>query len=213
MLSNSDASTVALYLTAPQPHQVNGAPLSPEDAHFQIAEAKASDAPDDPAAVSQPARRTILERTREQGDFRKFAAARAACATAHRCDHGRRSHRQFCDRLLHACGARLSAPRRCTRGSRSRTFRPKPSEITVTVSGDDKPLGTAKTSLGPRETGVVEFPFARPREGLPGRTFAQRWLPARQCRLRHRGFGEIGIDPVRQPASRRCARPRFDSRA
>src|ERR1019366_4727280 len=52
MLSNSDASTVTLYLTAPQPHQVNGEPRSPSEAHFQIAQATASDAPADPAAVA-----------------------------------------------------------------------------------------------------------------------------------------------------------------
>src|SRR6202011_1525844 len=43
MLPNSDASTVALYLTAPQPHQVNGGAIasaatrvqmSPTEAHF-----------------------------------------------------------------------------------------------------------------------------------------------------------------------------------
>jgi len=41
-------------------------------------------------------------------------------------------------------------------------YRVEPNEVVVTVSGDDRRLGTAKTNLGPRETGVVEFPSLGP---------------------------------------------------
>ncbi len=161
MLSNTDASTVALYLTAPQPHQVNGAPLSPTDAHFQIAEAKASDAPCDTAAVAN-----LLGELSSSGRVSKviFASSRPLAPPAPpRIDAitvgdpidnfaiGSFTLRRetFGAEALHA---RLTVA----------NFSPKPNEISVTVSGDDKPLGTAKTSLGPRETGVVEFPSLGP---------------------------------------------------
>ncbi len=161
MLSNTDASTVALYLTAPQPHQVNGGPLAPTDAHFQIADAKPSDAPTDPAAVT-----SLLGQLSSSGRVSKviFASSRPLAAPApSRIDAitvgdpidnfaiGSFTLRRetFGADALHA---RLTVA----------NFSPKPADIAVTVSGDDKPLGTAKTSLGPRETGVVEFPSLGP---------------------------------------------------
>jgi Aerotolerance regulator N-terminal len=157
MLSNTDASTVALYLTAPQPHQVNGAPLSPTDAHFQIAEAKVSDAPTDPAAVAN-----LLGELSSSGRVSKviFASSRPLAPPAPpRIDAitvgdpienfaiGSFTLRRetFGAEALHA---RLTVA----------NFSPQLAEIAVSVSGDGKQLGTAKTSLGPRETGVVEFP-------------------------------------------------------
>jgi hypothetical protein len=157
MLANTDASTVALYLTAPQPHQVNGAPLSPTDAHFQIAEAKVSDAPTDPAAVAN-----LLGELSSSGRVSKviFASSRPLAPPAPpRIDAitvgdpinnfaiGSFTLRRetFGAEALHA---RLTVA----------NFSPQPAEIAVTVRGDGKQLGTAKTSLGPRETGVVEFP-------------------------------------------------------
>ncbi len=161
MLSNSDASTVALYLAAPQPHQVNGAPISPADAHFQLAQATASDAPGDPAAVA-----SLLGELSSGGRVSKviFASSRPLAPPAPpRIDAitvgdpidnfaiGSFTLRRetFGAEALHA---RLTVA----------NFSPKPSEIAVTVSGDDKQLGTAKASLGPRETGVVEFPSLGP---------------------------------------------------
>ena len=161
MLSNSDASSVALYLSAPQPHQVNGAPITPTEAHFQIAEAKASDAPGDPAAVA-----SLLGELSSSGRVSKviFASSRPLAPPAPaRIDAitvgdpidnfalGSFTLRRetFGAEALHA---RLTVA----------NFSPKPSEIAVTVSGDGKQLGVAKTSLGPRETGVVEFPSLGP---------------------------------------------------
>jgi hypothetical protein len=157
MLSNTDASTVALYLTAPQPHQLNGAPLSPTDAHFQIAEAKVSDAPTDPAAVAN-----LLGELSSSGRVSKviFASSRPLAPPAPpRIDAitvgdpienfaiGSFTLRRetFGAEALHA---RLTVA----------NFSPQPAEITIVISGDGKQLGTAKTSLGPRETGAVEFP-------------------------------------------------------
>jgi Aerotolerance regulator N-terminal len=161
MLSNTDASTVALYLTAPQPHEVNGAALAPTDAHFQIAAAQASDAPTDPAAVAN-----LLGELSSSGRVSKviFASSRPLAPPAPpRIDAitvgdpidnfaiGSFTLRRetFGADALHA---RLTVA----------NFSPKPADIGVTVSGDDQPLGTAKTSLGPRETGVVEFPSLGP---------------------------------------------------
>ncbi len=157
MLSNSDASTVALYLTAPKPHQVNGAPLSPTDAHFQIAEAKSSDAPGDPAAVAN-----LLGELSSSGRVSKviFASSRPLAPPA-----PPRIDAITVGDLIDNFAIGSFTLRRETFGAEAlharltvANFSPQPSEISVTVSGDDKPLGTAKTSLGPRETGVVEFP-------------------------------------------------------
>ncbi len=161
MLSNSDASTVALYLTAPQPHQVMGQPMSPAEAHFQIAQAIASDAPTDPAAVA-----SLLGELSSRGRVSTviFAGSRPLAPPAPpRIDAitvgdpidnfavGSFTLRRetFGAEALHA---RLTVA----------NFSPKPNEIAITVSGDDKQLGTAKTRLGPRETGVVEFPSLGP---------------------------------------------------
>ncbi len=170
MLSNSDASTVALYLTAPQPHQVNGEPIaspatrvqmSPTEAHFQIAQATVSDAPGDPAAVAN-----LLGELSSSGRVSKviFASSRplapptppriSAITVGDPIDNlalGSFTLRRetFGAEALHA---RLTVA----------NFSPKPNEIAVTVSGDDKQLGTAKTSLDPRETSVVEFPSLGP---------------------------------------------------
>lgn len=170
MLSNSDASTVALYLTAPQPHQLNGATIaspatplqmSPTEAHFQIAQETASDAPSDPAAVI-----SLLGELSSRGRVSKviFASSRPlAPPTPPRINAitvgdpienfaiGSFTLRRetFGAEALHA---RITVA----------NFSPKPNEIAVTVSGDDTQLGTAKTNLGPRETGVVEFPSLGP---------------------------------------------------
>jgi len=161
MLSNSDASTVGFYLTAPQPHQVNGAVMSSTDAHLQLAEAKASDAPGDPVAVAN-----LLGELSSSGRVSKviFASSRPLAPPAPpRIDAitvgdpidnfaiGSFTLRRetFGAEALHA---RLTVA----------NFSPKPNEIAVTVRGDNQQLGTAKTSLGPRETGVVEFPSLGP---------------------------------------------------
>ena len=161
MLSNSDASTVALYLTAPQPHQLNGAPMSPTEAHLQIARATASDAPSDPAAVV-----SLLGELSSSGTVSKviFASSRPlappapprinAITVGDPIDNfalGSFTLRRetFGAEALHA---RLTVA----------NFSPKPQEITIAVRGDNRQLGTAKTSLGPRETGVVEFPSLGP---------------------------------------------------
>jgi hypothetical protein len=157
MLSNTDASTVALYLTAPQIHQVNGAPISPDDAHFQIAHATASDAPNDPAAVAK-----LLGEMASSGRVSKviFASSRPLAPPA----PPRINAITVGDPIENFAIGSFTL-RRETFGTEAlharltvANFSPKPQQVAVTVSGDDKQLGTAKTSLGPRETGVVEFP-------------------------------------------------------
>ena len=161
MLSNSDASSVAFYLTAPQPHQVTGAELSPADAHPQIAQATVSDAPADPAAVTN-----LLGELSSSGRVSKviFASSRPlAPPTPPRIDAI--TVGDTIDNL--AIGS--FTLRRETFGAEAlharitvANFSPAPKEVSVTVSGDDKPLATAKTNLGPGETGVVEFPSLGP---------------------------------------------------
>ena len=161
MLSNSDASTVALYLTAPQPHQVNGAPMSPTEAHFQMAQAMISDAPTDPAAVI-----SLLGELSSSGRVSKviFASSRPLAPPA----PPRINAITVGDPIDNfAIGSFML--RRETFGAEAlharltvANFSPKPHEVAVTVSGDDKQLAAAKTSLGPRETGVVEFPSLGP---------------------------------------------------
>ena len=48
-------------------------------------------------------------------------------------------------------------------------FSPKPSEVTVTVSGDDKQLATARTSLGRARDRRRRVSLARSRQHLQGR--------------------------------------------
>lgn len=161
MLSNSDASTVALYLTAPQPHQVGGTSMSPAEAHFELAQATPSDAPADAAAIIN-----LLGELSSSGRVSEviFASSRPlapptpsrinAITAGDSIDNfalGSFTLRRetFGAEALHA---RITVA----------NFSPKPAEVTVSVSGDDKPLGSAKTNLGPRETGVVEFPSLGP---------------------------------------------------
>jgi hypothetical protein len=161
MLSNSDPSSVALYLTAPQPHRVNNAALSPTDAHTQIAQATVSDAPADPAAVIN-----LLGELSSSGRVSKviFASSRPlAPPTPPRIDAI--TVGDTIDNL--AIGS--FTLRRETFGAEAlharitvANFSPAPKEVSVTVSGDDRPLATAKTNLGPGETGVVEFPSLGP---------------------------------------------------
>jgi hypothetical protein len=173
MLSNSDASTVAFNLTAPQPHQVSGEPMSPTEAHFQLAQASVSDAPADAAAIAN-----LLGELSSSGRVSEviFASSRPLAPPT----PPRINAITVGDPIDNfALGSFML--RRETFGAEAlharitvANFSPKPAEVTVTVSGDDdfnagphnsRPatqLGSAKTSLGPRETGLVEFPSLGP---------------------------------------------------
>src|ERR1700683_4488341 len=161
MLSNEDASTVALYLTAPQPHQIGGAPLTPIQARFQIAQTSVSDAPPDPAAIAG-----LLGELASGSSVSKviFASSRPLAPPAPpRIDAitvgdpvknfaiGSFTLRRetFGAEALHA---RLTVA----------NFSPKTQSLQVAVSGDDKPLAVAKATLGPNESGLVEFPSLGP---------------------------------------------------
>ena len=161
MLSNSDASTVALYLTAPQPHQVGGAPMSSTEAQVQLAQASVSDAPADAAAITN-----LLGEMSSSGRVSEviFASSRPLAPPT----PPRINAITVGDPIDNfALGSFML--RRETFGAEAlharitvANFSPKFASVTVTVSGDDRPLGSAKTSLGPRETGVVEFPSLGP---------------------------------------------------
>ena len=161
MLSNEDASTVALYLIAPQPHQIGGAPLIPSQARFQIAQTSASDAPADPAAIA-----SLLGELASGGGVSKviFASSRPLAPPAPpRIDAitvgdpvenfaiGSFTLRRetFGAEALHA---RLTVA----------NFSPKSQNLQVAVTGDGKQLAVAKATLGPNETGLVEFPSLGP---------------------------------------------------
>jgi len=157
MLSNSDASTVEFYLTAPQPHQVKGEAMSPTEAHFQIAQASASDAPADAAAMTN-----LLAELSSSGRVAEviFASSRALAPPT----PPRINAITVGDTIdNYALGSFML--RRETFGAEAlharitvANFSPQSQDLSITVSGDDKTLGTAKTTLGPRETGVVGFP-------------------------------------------------------
>jgi hypothetical protein len=176
MLSNEDASTVALYVTAPQPHQISGAPLTPTQARFQIEQTSVSDAPPDPAAIA-----SVLGELASAGSVSKvvFASSRPLAPPAPpRIDAitvgdpienfaiGSFTLRRetFGAEALHA---RLTVA----------NFSPKSQNLQVAISGDDQQLAVAKTTLGPNETGLVEFPSlgpatiykaeVSPRDGFP----------------------------------------------
>ena len=90
-------------------------------------------------------------------------------------------------------------------------FSPKPEEIAVTVSGDDKPLGTAKTSLGPRETGVVEFPSLGPAKVYQAALSPSDGFPLDNVAYATAGsLKSVSILFV-SPHPARRARPRHDS--
>jgi hypothetical protein len=157
MLSNSDASTVAVYVTAPQPHQVGGGALSPSDAQARLDSIEATDAPGDPAATAR-----LLSDLSGGGHFGRiiFASSRPlapptparinAITAGDPIDNfaiGSFTLRResFGAAALHA---RLTVA----------NFSTKAQTLEVTVSGDGKRLGAAKINLGAGDTGIIEFP-------------------------------------------------------
>ncbi len=167
---------------------------------FQIAEAKRLRCAGRSSCDHQPARRTVVERAREQGDLREFAPLAPpapprinAITVGDPIDNfaiGSFTLRRetFGAEALHA---RLTVA----------NFSPQAAQIAVTVSGDDKPLGTAKTSLGPRETGVVEFPSLGPAKIYKAELTPSDGFPLDNIAYATAGFGEIGVDTFRQSAS------------
>ena len=161
MLSNEDASSVALYVTAPRPHQVGNESLSATEARLQIAQTSVTDATEDPAAVA-----SLLGELSSSGRVSKviFASARPlAPPTPPRINAitvgdpienfaiGSFTLRRetFGAEALHA---RITVA----------NFSTRPQKLIVAISGDDKPLGSSDTTLGAGETGVVEFPSLGP---------------------------------------------------
>ncbi len=157
MLAHEDASTVALYLAAPQPHQVGGGPLTLAEARSQLARATTSDAPADLVSLA-----TLLGELSSQGRVSKviFASSRPlAPPTPPRIDAI--TVGDPIDNF--AIGSFIL--RRETFGAEGlharlgiANFSTKAQNLEVEVSGDDKRLGSEQLSLGPRETGIVEFP-------------------------------------------------------
>jgi hypothetical protein len=157
MLANQDASTVAVYLTAPQPHQVGGGALSPSDAQFKLEESEVTDAPGDPAATVR-----LLADLAGGGHFGKviFASSRPLAPPT----PARINAITVGDPIDNLAIGSFTL-RRETFGAEAlhahltvANFSTKPQSLEVTVSGDDKRLGTAKVNLGAGDTGVVEFP-------------------------------------------------------
>lgn len=157
MLANQDASTVAVYLIAPQPHQVGGGALSPSDAQFKLEESDVTDAPGDPAAAVR-----LLADLAGGGHFGKviFASSRPLAPPT----PARINAITVGDPIDNLALGSFTL-RRETFGAEAlhahltvANFSTKPQSLEVTVSGDDKRLGTAKVSLGAGDTGVVEFP-------------------------------------------------------
>ncbi len=162
MLANQDAGTrVAVYLTAPRPHQAGAALMSLARARSEIGAAKPADAPADPAALT-----SLLAGLASGARYRKviFAGSRAlAPPTPARIDAitvgdpvpnfalGSFTLRResFGAQALHA---------RLTVGN----FSPAAQSLEVVLSGDGRRLGAARASLGPGETGAIEFPSLAP---------------------------------------------------
>ncbi len=158
MLSTLPHTTaVTVYLTSPEPHQVNATRLALSQARSVVGEAAATDAPLDPGALVN-----LLTELSSDKRYAKviFAGARAlappvppgitaitvgdpvqnfaiASFTLRR--------ESFGAEALHA---RITVA----------NFSPAPQTLTVTISGDGKRLGSAQSNLEPGATGAVEFP-------------------------------------------------------
>lgn len=158
MLANEQPdSAVAFYLTSPSPHRIDATKqFSLSGARAAVREAKSTDAPDDPGAIAN-----LLTDLSSSGHYAKviFAGATAlappvppginAITVGEPIDNfaiGSFTLRResFGARALHA---RLTVA----------NFSTKPRTVEVTISGDGKQLGTAKSDLAPGQTGVVEF--------------------------------------------------------
>ena len=155
MLANEDASSVIVYLTAPQPHPQG--PLSPERARASIAHAAITDAPGDPAATAR-----LLGELSSSGRFTKviFASARPLAPPA----PARISAITVGDPIDNFAIGSFTL-RRETFGAEAlharltvANFSTRAQDLAIAVSGDDRRLGTAKATLGPGETGILEFP-------------------------------------------------------
>ncbi|HYA35102.1 MAG TPA: BatA and WFA domain-containing protein [Candidatus Binataceae bacterium] len=162
MLANQDAnSSVVLYLTSPRPHQVGEHSTTLDEARAAIASAKPTDAPNNVA--------TLLNLLTDLSSGTRFtkvifasecplasgAPSRVTAITVgdpvenYAIGSFTLSRESFGAEALHA---RITVA----------NFSTKPRDLTITISGDDHRLGTAKTSLGPGETGLVEFPSLSP---------------------------------------------------
>lgn len=148
---------VTVYLTAPQPHQLNGAMGGISAAREAISQAKAVDAPDDPAALA-----TLLGQLAADphigriiyASYRSIAApvpARIAPIVVgppianYAIGSFALSRETFGAAALHA---RVTVA----------NFSPAAQALTVTIVGDGKPIGSAQATVAPDEVAAIEFP-------------------------------------------------------
>lgn len=161
MLSHSDASSVAIYLTAPQPHQASPRPMIPADASAALAAIRPLDAPSDPAALVN-----LLTELSSGSRFSKviFAGARPLAPPT----PARINAITVGDPIDNFAIGSFTL-RRETFGAEAlharitiANFSTAHKDLQVEVTGDGRHLGTAKASLDAGETGMVEFPSLPP---------------------------------------------------
>jgi hypothetical protein len=152
---------VTVYLTAPQPHQLSGVVGGIGAAREAIARTKAVDAPDDPAALA-----TLLGQLAADAHIGRiiFASYRTIAAPVparvvpiavgqaianYAIGSFALSRETFGAAALHA---RVTVA----------NFSPAAQALTVTIAGDDKPLGTEQASVAPNQVAAIEFPRLAP---------------------------------------------------
>jgi len=158
---SSGTGRVTVYLTAPQPHQLNGVSSGIGEARNAIARAKVVDAPDDPAALA-----TLLGQLASDSHLGRiiFASYRSIAAPAparvvpivvgqpianYAIGSFALSRETFGAAALHA---RVTVA----------NFSPAAQTLTVTIRGDGKPFGTAQATVASNEVAAIEFPRLAP---------------------------------------------------
>ena len=152
---------VTVYLTAPRPHQLSGTIGGVSEARESIAHAKTVDAPGDPAALA-----TLLGQLASDGHTGRiiFASYRPIAAPVparmvpiavgqpianYAIGSFALSRETFGAAALHA---RVTVA----------NFSPAAQALTVTITGDGEPRGSAQATVAPNGVAAIEFPKLAP---------------------------------------------------
>ena len=152
-----EAGNVTLYVTAPQPHQLEGVFATTGEAAAAIDQVRVTDAPDDPAALTTLLAQLSSDRRLGRiifASYRGIAApvpARVAPITVgvpianYAIGSFTLSRETIGAAALHA---RLTVA----------NFSPTPQIVKATISGDGKVIGHAESRVDPGEVAGLEFP-------------------------------------------------------
>ncbi|HEY6417866.1 MAG TPA: VWA domain-containing protein [Candidatus Binataceae bacterium] len=157
MLAAEDGGKIAIYLTAPQPHRLAPPFDGVAEAREAIARVRPTDAPNDPAALTN-----LLGDLASEPRYRRviFAGARAIAAPV-----PPRIHAIAVGDAVANVAIGSFVLRREVFGAEAlharltiANFSPDARKIEVTVSGDGRELARARETLSAGETGALEFP-------------------------------------------------------